>query len=34
LIICLSFLFCFYSLSFFSELVTCVCCQRTHQGGD
>jgi hypothetical protein len=24
----------FFSFSLFSELVTCVCCQCTHQGGD
>jgi hypothetical protein len=28
------FLFHFFSFSLFSELVTCVCCQCTHQGGD
>jgi hypothetical protein len=28
------FFFCFFSFSLFSELVTCVCCQCTHQGGD
>jgi hypothetical protein len=28
------FFSCFFSFSLFSELVTCVCCQCTHQGGD
>jgi hypothetical protein len=28
------FLFRFFSFYLFSELVTCVCCQCTHQGGD
>jgi hypothetical protein len=28
------FFSCFFSLSLFSELVTCMCCQSTHQGGD
>jgi hypothetical protein len=28
------FFFRFFSFSLFSELVTCVCCQCTHQGGD
>jgi hypothetical protein len=28
------FLFRFFSFSLFSELITCVCCQCTHQGGD
>jgi hypothetical protein len=27
------FFSCFFSFSLFSELVTCVCCQCTHQGG-
>jgi hypothetical protein len=30
----LEFFFRFFSFSLFSELVTCVCCQCTHQGGD
>jgi hypothetical protein len=30
----LEFFFCFFSFSLFSELVTCVCCQCTHQEGD
>jgi hypothetical protein len=28
------FFFRFFSFSLFSELVTCLCCQCTHQGGD
>jgi hypothetical protein len=28
------FFFHFFSFSLFSELVPCVCCQCTHQGGD
>jgi hypothetical protein len=28
------FFICFFSFSLFSELVTCLCCQCTHQGGD
>jgi hypothetical protein len=30
----LELFFRFFSFSLFSELVTCVCCQCTHQGGD
>jgi hypothetical protein len=30
----LEFFFCFSFLFLFSQLVTCVCCQCTHQGGD
>jgi hypothetical protein len=34
LITCLSFSVFSFLFCFFSELVTCVCCQCTHQGGD